>query len=514
MSNNGNNWYAWGGGTSNTNNNNDDTSNLNQFHNNNGNPKSAYQQLKSSRHPVPVSISDDASIPSFPARSHFIENTFGMTRRSDLLLSRQNVQQQFHPPAHHSPSYKAQSPFNFREEESFGNLLKSSRSSVASAFASSAYFQHNNNNNHLKSSRTSVMSDDLGSSRHNRSDDRLSISRHGEDRLGSSSGSNRRIAPEENMFFNTNKNSWDCGICRKSFRAKQDLEQHLQSAAHGVVKYTCVECGKGFASVAAVNLHMDQAKHSSGFQSIDTAGTSSITGITTAAAATSASVFMEGLQYTALAGHTYTHHPDVHLLNVHETIVQHQQLLALASSMGLSHYLFFLAVSTRRDPVTMETACYLKITCQVGGPNTTEVPIAEDSYVVSQTHSQSLLIEYEALYQGILLATKLGIHRLELLVRHPLLYSHLTTGQETILFQSLYHKVQGIYRSIRQLSDDLQYVNVRLLREEERAFDSLRALEVLQLYRDNKFPQSIKSYVTSNFRKKKDSPAYTGESGV
>lgn len=65
-----------------------------------------------------------------------------------------------------------------------------------------------------------------------------------------------------NMFFNTTKNTWDCGLCRKGFKEKKDLEQHLNSGTHDEIKYSCSECGKGFASLGALTLHIEQAGHS------------------------------------------------------------------------------------------------------------------------------------------------------------------------------------------------------------------------------------------------------------
>ena len=48
-----------------------------------------------------------------------------------------------------------------------------------------------------------------------------------------------------NMFYNTAKKTWDCGLCRRAFKEKLDLEQHLSSGTHDSIKFSCSQCGKG-----------------------------------------------------------------------------------------------------------------------------------------------------------------------------------------------------------------------------------------------------------------------------
>lgn len=68
---------------------------------------------------------------------------------------------------------------------------------------------------------------------------------------------------EYNTFYNTTKETWDCGICRKSFKEKNDLYQHLRSATHETRRFSCSDCGKAFSSVGAITQHIEQSGHSS-----------------------------------------------------------------------------------------------------------------------------------------------------------------------------------------------------------------------------------------------------------
>ena len=71
-----------------------------------------------------------------------------------------------------------------------------------------------------------------------------------------------------NMFYNTAKKTWDCGLCRRAFKEKLDLEQHLSSGTHDAIKFSCSQCGKGFASLGALTLHVEQAGHVSTYQNL------------------------------------------------------------------------------------------------------------------------------------------------------------------------------------------------------------------------------------------------------
>lgn len=80
-------------------------------------------------------------------------------------------------------------------------------------------------------------------------------------------GGTRKDA-NNNMFFNTAKKTWDCGLCRRAFKEKLDLEQHLSSGTHDAIKFSCSQCGKGFVSLGALTLHVEQAGHVSTFQKL------------------------------------------------------------------------------------------------------------------------------------------------------------------------------------------------------------------------------------------------------
>jgi hypothetical protein len=71
-----------------------------------------------------------------------------------------------------------------------------------------------------------------------------------------------------NIFYNTNKETWDCGICRKSFREKNDLFQHLRSGTHEAKRFSCSDCGKAFASLGALAQHVEQSGHSRGSKTL------------------------------------------------------------------------------------------------------------------------------------------------------------------------------------------------------------------------------------------------------
>ena len=67
-----------------------------------------------------------------------------------------------------------------------------------------------------------------------------------------------------NILYNGMKEAWDCGLCRKSFKEKNDLYQHLRSGTHEAKKFGCNDCGKHFASMGALAQHLEQSGHSYG----------------------------------------------------------------------------------------------------------------------------------------------------------------------------------------------------------------------------------------------------------
>ena len=67
-----------------------------------------------------------------------------------------------------------------------------------------------------------------------------------------------------NILYNGMKEAWDCGLCRKSFKEKNDLYQHLRSGTHQAKKFGCNDCGKHFASMGALAQHLEQSGHSYG----------------------------------------------------------------------------------------------------------------------------------------------------------------------------------------------------------------------------------------------------------
>lgn len=64
-----------------------------------------------------------------------------------------------------------------------------------------------------------------------------------------------------NTIYNAGKATWDCLLCRKAFRVKNDLYQHLRSGTHEAKRFPCVDCGRTFASLGAQAQHAEQAGH-------------------------------------------------------------------------------------------------------------------------------------------------------------------------------------------------------------------------------------------------------------
>lgn len=64
-----------------------------------------------------------------------------------------------------------------------------------------------------------------------------------------------------NTIYNHGKSTWDCLMCHKSFREKNDLYQHLRSGTHEARRYPCLECGRAFASLGARAQHAEQSGH-------------------------------------------------------------------------------------------------------------------------------------------------------------------------------------------------------------------------------------------------------------
>lgn len=322
---------------------------------------------------------------------------------------------------------------------------------------------------HLKSSRSSVTSEDYTSFPSSLEGSR-EPSRHGE-----------FLFPEEHMHFSAYKSAWECGICHKGFKARLDLEQHLQSMVHGAVKFACAECKKGFATMAAVVRHIEQTKHVGGFQSVqsfdDSAGV--------------------GLNYSSSHGWTestgpeplpISSNPTVCLIGSHETVIQRQRLLGLGSD--LENTLFYLSASILQEISPANSSCYIRISYQ---KEDEDITVAETSYEVSQSQPQSLLAEYEALHQGVALAIRLGARRLELRVSHPLLHLHLASSRESALFPSMHPSVQTEYLTVRQLLEKMQQFGIRLMHHEEQCMENQRAKETLHAHLDVLYPDQFES---------------------
>ena len=45
----------------------------------------------------------------------------------------------------------------------------------------------------------------------------------------------------KNMYFNTAKKQWECSKCRRGFKERKDLEQHLTSGTHDAIRFACAE---------------------------------------------------------------------------------------------------------------------------------------------------------------------------------------------------------------------------------------------------------------------------------
>lgn len=65
-----------------------------------------------------------------------------------------------------------------------------------------------------------------------------------------------------NTLYNPGKSTWDCCLCRKSFREKNDLYQHLRSGTHEAKRFACSTCGRTFASIGSLTQHAEQSGHS------------------------------------------------------------------------------------------------------------------------------------------------------------------------------------------------------------------------------------------------------------
>ena len=45
----------------------------------------------------------------------------------------------------------------------------------------------------------------------------------------------------KNMYYNTAKKQWECSKCRRGFKERKDLEQHLTSGTHDAIRFACAE---------------------------------------------------------------------------------------------------------------------------------------------------------------------------------------------------------------------------------------------------------------------------------
>lgn len=59
--------------------------------------------------------------------------------------------------------------------------------------------------------------------------------------------------------FNHNRNCWECYLCHKGFRARADLNRHLNSSTHKQNVYHCpnIRCGKQCVTLAALFNHLE-----------------------------------------------------------------------------------------------------------------------------------------------------------------------------------------------------------------------------------------------------------------
>ena len=56
--------------------------------------------------------------------------------------------------------------------------------------------------------------------------------------------------------YNSQTDTWDCGICGREFTSVHDLAQHLNSGVHEGALYRCQGCSRTFRNLGALNQHV------------------------------------------------------------------------------------------------------------------------------------------------------------------------------------------------------------------------------------------------------------------
>ena len=244
-----------------------------------------------------------------------------------------------------------------------------------------------------------------------------------------------------NMFFNTNKATWDCGLCRKGFREKKDLEQHLSSGTHDEITCTCNHCGKGFSNAVSLTLHKSQAKHSD-----DDNDHLSVASRTPSASLSQFNDYKHNLVSTTRQ-------------STHPNYSSHSMYFGDHSSETVtSDQIYHLHVSSFQEKHTLEAGCGYMITDSAG-----DIIMAEDGFVMNQIYPSSLQPDYEALSEGLSHALELGIRQLVVSTSNELLYIQMNTGQGMACLQTFFRMVETTFVAVKKLCLEFQFIAIKLV---------------------------------------------------
>ena len=244
-----------------------------------------------------------------------------------------------------------------------------------------------------------------------------------------------------------------CGQCRKAFKDRKDIRQHLSSDAHNAIQYSCTSCGKGFGSIGALTLHMEQAGHKSQARVLDTPEvTSAQMSLKTLGDHTQPNEHnfagqgrFGGLPTRPAPLNGYPFKRD----SVEES--RHQM------NRNLSTRLFIIHIAGHSSKTTLNGGAAYLIADAIN--NTT---LLQKAFHVKQLHACSMEPEYEALREALQQCVERGITSIVVRTSSELLYLHFT-DQLPIFFRTNYHAVDTAMKKITRIIKTLSFFRIELI---------------------------------------------------